>query len=203
MTVRDGVGPIVVLNGAPRAGKSSIAAALRSGTPERWVALGVDRAMATTPPDLLPGIGLRPGGERPDLEVHLPRLYGALFDEVVTESRAGRSVVVDVGLHDDHSRPLGILSSAAGRLADLPAWFVGVRCPLDEVVRRRAATGFPTDPALAARWDDAVHRPGTYDLEVDTSILGPADAATLIATLVDGGRPPTALRRLRGGGGGP
>lgn len=57
-------GQIVILNGPPRAGKSSIAAALQD-TPDRtWMTLGVDAAMRVTPAHLLPGVGLRPGGER-------------------------------------------------------------------------------------------------------------------------------------------
>jgi len=59
-------GRIVLLNGAPRAGKSSIARALQARGD--WLALGVDAMMAMTPERLLPGIGLRPGGEKPELE---------------------------------------------------------------------------------------------------------------------------------------
>ena len=61
-------GRIVVLNGAPRSGKSSIAAAIQGRVPGDWVNLGVDAFNRTMPEHLRPGIGLRPGGERPDLE---------------------------------------------------------------------------------------------------------------------------------------
>ena len=66
---------MVILNGVPRSGKSSIALALVEAQPGVWINHGVDASMAATPDGLLPGIGLRPGGERPDLEPDVERLY--------------------------------------------------------------------------------------------------------------------------------
>jgi chloramphenicol 3-O phosphotransferase len=57
-------GQIVILNGAPRGGKSSIAAQVQDSFDGVWVNLGVDAWAAVTPARLRPGIGLRPGGER-------------------------------------------------------------------------------------------------------------------------------------------
>lgn len=102
--------------------------------------LGVDVFVrGVTPPWLRPGIGLRPGGERPDIENYLPALYGALYESVAAHSRLGLNVIVDVGHHDAHSRPLRTLPDAARRLAGLPAWLVGVHCPIDEIMARRDA----------------------------------------------------------------
>src|SRR5688500_7789135 len=100
-------GHIVILNGVPRAGKSSIAAALQARG--RWINLGVDAQNRALPPSLLPGIGLRPGGERPDLEPDLPGLFFALYDSIAAHARQGFDVVADLGHHDFYSRPLGIL----------------------------------------------------------------------------------------------
>src|SRR5690348_6502762 len=132
-------GRIVILNGAPRAGKSSIARALMAQVPGRWVNVGVDAMNAALPKDLLPGIGLRPGGERPDLEPTVVRLYAELYDQIAERARAGEDVVVDVGHHDGYSRPLGILVASAQRLRGLPVLFVGVRCPIDVIMARRNA----------------------------------------------------------------
>jgi chloramphenicol 3-O phosphotransferase len=106
--------------------------------------------------------------------------------------------VVDVGHHDSYSRPLGILPSSARRLTGLPALFVGVRCPLEVIVARRAASvGYVSDdPEPIRRWQDEVHRPGLYDLEVDTSRLSADACATVIATRLREGPPPTALATL-------
>jgi len=196
-------GRIVVLNGAPRAGKSSIVAAIQESFDGVWINLGVDRFMAMTPARYQPGIGLRPGGERPDLEPIVATLYRALYAAIAAHSRLGINVVVDVGHHDAYSRPLGILPACARLLDGLPALFVGVRCPVEVIMQRRRATGWnadlppdapPPDPVL--RWQSAVHDPGIYDLEVDTSVLSAAECAALIRRRLETGPAPTALRRL-------
>ena len=196
-----GAGTIVVLNGAPRSGKSSIARAMQDTLPGTWMNVGVDSFEHATPERFRPGIGLRPGGERPDLEENLPLLFDGLFAAVVALSRTGLDVVVDVGLHDDYSRPLGTLSRVAARLSDLPAYFVGVRCPLEVIIDRRdaAAAGgagrYVTRdsggavPDAVVRWERAVHDPGLYDLEVDTSVQAPAGCATAIAARLEDGTP--------------
>jgi chloramphenicol 3-O phosphotransferase len=186
--------PVVVLQGTPRSGKTSIATALG----EPWADVGVDLfGRAVVPRRFRPGIGLRPGGERPDLEPLLPALTAALFASAAVRSRRGQPVVVDVGLHDDHSRPLGLRAVAAAALGDVPVLVVGVRCPLEEVVRRRDADpdryvgSLPGGgiPDVVRRWEAAVHAPGGYDLEVDTSVLDPSACADLIRRRVAEGVP--------------
>jgi len=192
-------GPIVVLQGPPQSGKSSIATAL--GDP--WVNVGVDLfGRAVVPRRFAPGIGLRPGGERPDLEALLPAFTAALFASAAAHSRRGRPVVVDVGIHEDHSRALGLRARAASVLAGLPVLLVGVRCPLDAVVRRRDAEparyvgSSPGGgiPDVVRRWDEAVHTPGVYDLEVDTSVLDPGQCAEVIRRRLGERRAGSALR---------
>lgn len=50
-----------------------------------------------------PGIGLPPGGERPDLEPLIVTLYRAMYEAIATHSRLGLNVVADVGHHDAYS----------------------------------------------------------------------------------------------------
>lgn len=197
------LGRIIVLNGAPRSGKSSIAGAIQAGFDGLWVNLGVDVSIQATPERLRPGIGLRPGGERPDLEPTVERLYGALYASIAAHSRLGIDVVADVGHHDMCSRPLRILPRCARLLEGLPAMLVGVRCPLGEIMRRRAATwgaGYLDDgtvPPPVLRWQSAVHDPGVYDLEVDTSTLPPDACAAAIWERLERGAPLAAFARLR------
>jgi len=58
--------------------------------------------------------------------------------------------------------------------------------------------GTPDDPypLPARRWQEAVHRPGLYDLQIDTSILSPEQAAATIRAHLDAGEPCTALQQL-------
>jgi len=199
-------GQIIILNGAPRSGKSSIAAEIQGTFDGVWMNFGVDAYAHITPPGLRPGIGLRPGGERPDLEVFVPRLYAALYESIAAHSRLGLNVVVDVGHHDAYSKPLNILPECAGRLAGLPVLFVGVRCPIDEVLRRRAAdrseTGYVVGsdddpvPLPIRRWQEEVHKPGIYDLEVDTSLLTPQRCAEAIRQRLNSGPEALAFRTL-------
>lgn len=196
-------GQIIVLNGAPRAGKSSIAAAIQASFAGVWMNLGVDGFMRMTPAHLQPGIGLRPGGERPDLEPVVALLYRALYDAIAAHSRLGINVVTDVGHHDAYSQSLGIFAACARRLAGLPVLVVGVRCPLEVVMQRRRATGWhaelapdaPPPPPVQA-WQYAVHDPGLYDVEVDTAQLTPQACADIIRRLLTEGPPPTACGRL-------
>jgi chloramphenicol 3-O phosphotransferase len=176
-------GHIVILNGVPRAGKSSIAAALQARG--RWINLGVDAQNRTLPPSLLPGIGLRPGGERPDLEPMLPGLFFALYDSIAAHAHQGFDVVADLGHHDFYSRPLGILPACARRMAGFGVLFVGVHCPIEIFMARRNAdpngyVGGDGVPEPVQRWQDAVHMPGIYDIEVDTGAMTPEACAEAI-----------------------
>ena len=148
--------------------------------------------MATLPPALMPGIGLRPGGERPDLEPAVAKLYDLLFATIRLQALSGFDIVADLGMHEDYSAPLGILDRAASTLGSLGALLIGIDCDLDEIMRRRNADpqgGFyatgDTAPPPVLRWQDAVHRDKTYDLRLDmgrlTSEKGAAQVAALLA----------------------
>lgn len=202
-------GQIVILNGAPRSGKSSIVAAIQETFDGVWMNLGVDAFVRqVTPPRYRPGIGLRPGGERPDLEPLVQVMYAAMYESIGAHSRLGLNVVVDVGHHDAYSRSLGILSDCARRLTGLPVLFVGVRCPIEVIIVRRNAgqagredaylTGSADDPIpLSVRlWQREVHIPGIYDLEVDTSLFTPEECAAVIRRRLVEGPAGTAFERI-------
>lgn len=204
-------GQVVILNGPPRAGKSSIAAAIQDAFDGIWMNLGVDVHIRATPPRLRPGVGLRPGpgpergGERPELVEVLPALVAGWFESIAAHSRIGLNVVVDAGLHRAVEPTL--LDGAARRLEGLPVLFVGVHCPIEEIMRRRAEAGpdryaRATDatpvPPPAALWQEAVHE-HRYDVEVDTSLLTPEECAERIRRRLAAGPPGTAFFELAGG----
>jgi chloramphenicol 3-O phosphotransferase len=197
-------GQIVILNGAPRSGKSSIVTAIQETFEGLWMNLGVDVfVIHVTPTRYRPGMGLRPGEEGHRLAPLVPALYAAMYESIAAHSRAGLNVVVDVGHYDR-----AILASSARRLAGLPVLFVGVRCPIEVIMERRNAGQPGRDgeylvasktepvPAPILRWQHEVRMPGIYDLEVDTSMLSPYECAAVIRRRLDEGPPPSAFRRL-------
>lgn len=183
---------IIVLNGAPRSGKSSIAKAIQKNFDGIWMNLGVDVfGQWVTPERYRPGMGLRPGEEDHELYPLQPALFAALYDSLAAHSRAGLHVVADIGHHRRD-----ILIECARRLDGLPGLLVGVRCPISVVMQRRNASppghylGGAVDdpPGPVRRWQAEVHDPGIYDLEVDTSVLSPDECAAAIEGRLREGR---------------
>ena len=87
--------------------------------------------------------------------------------------------------------------------------FVGVRCPIETIMQRREinqegrealylrATEETPVPEPVQRWQDEVHRPGLYDMEVDTSVLTALECAEAIRHQLDLGVPePSAFESL-------
>jgi chloramphenicol 3-O phosphotransferase len=203
MTQASEPGQIIILNGAPRSGKSSIVAVIQDTFDGLWMNLGVDRFMQMTPARYLPGIGLRPGGERQDIEPLVPILYRAMYESIAAHSRMGLNVVSDIGHHDAYAIPRGILPACARRLSGLPVLFVGVRCPIEIIMERRRATGWTAGdsadapaPRPVQLWQREVHIPGIYDLVVDTSVLSPEECVAVIRQRLDHGPTPSAFQRL-------
>ena len=196
-------GQIIILNGAPRSGKSSVAAVIQATFEGVWMNMGVDRFMAMTPKQYLPGIGLRPGGERLDLEPLVAILYRAMYESIAAHSRLGLNVVVDVGHHDAYSVPRRILPACARILSGLPVLFAGVRCPVEIIMQRRRTTGWDTPsatdgpiPPPVHAWQQAVHNPGIYDLEIDTAMLSPEEAAERIRAQLENSMAQAAFQQL-------
>jgi chloramphenicol 3-O phosphotransferase len=131
-----------------------------------------------------------------------------MYESIAAHSRLGLNVVVDVGHHDAYAVPRNILADSARRLAGLPVLFVGVRCPIEVIMERRHVpqpgreqqylVGTPDDPipAPVQRWQDEVHIPGIYDLEVDTSLLTPEQCAAAIRKRLDDGPLGSAFHQL-------
>ena len=195
-------GQIVILNGAPRSGKTSIVRAIQDTFDGLWMNVGVDVARETTPARAQPGVGLRPGEAGHAAAPFVPLLYAALYESIAAHSRLGLDVVVDVGHHD-----AALLADCARRLAGLPVLFVGVRCPLDVIMERRrasepgsyatAAVDEPVPPPVL-RWQNEVHGGWPYDLEVDTSVQSPEECAAAIAERLAATEPRDAFARLAG-----
>ncbi len=184
-------GIILLLNGASSSGKTSIVRALQMELPDAYLDAGLDRFLWMLPgrylqrplwDDVL-GLATEAGETGHRLVLGMHRAIAAL-------SRPGNGVVADHVLVE----PAWAIDCAAV-LADLPAWLIGVRCPLAVLVERERSRGDRTLGQAAAQ-HDRVHAHCLYDFEVDTSLLSPAECALAIQQAISGDAP-TALRRLR------
>lgn len=185
-------GLIIVVNGEPRSGKSTLAAAIGSRSTRPTTLLGVDDAMSELDEAEWPGIGLRPGGERPDLEPAVADGYRRLWADVTAAADRGDQVVVDVGLHRDYATGIDPWAIMRAALVGRVVYVIGVRCALDEILRRRAATGYlsadagePVPPPVL-RWHHAVHDGADYDIIVDTTSASPGELAEQVLRFVAG-----------------
>ena len=196
-------GRVIVLNGAPRAGKSSIAAVISETFGGPWINLGNDALIHRVTKAYQPAQGLRPGEPAHAAAQHVATFYAAMYESIAAYSRLGVHVVADAGHHDGYGR--GIIVGCARRLRGLPAMFVGVRCDLDEIMRRRAAsaaglyavgTNEEPVPPPVRRWQEMVHVPGIYDIEVDTTATSAEECAAAIRERWESGEALLAFARL-------
>lgn len=210
----NGPGQVVILNGVPRSGKTSIAREIQETFPGLWINLGVDRHSQCLPAAYFPGVGLRPRDTQFDrtepgrvplgeLEEWIPVLYAALYESIAAHARLGLNVVVDIAHHDKYSKPRRILEDCARRLSGLPVLFVGVLCPSDTVWERRESTwgqmyaevGDGVHAAVEL-WQQEIHLHRGYDLEVDTSRLKPNECAEVIRARLLQGPPGSRFEQL-------
>lgn len=184
-------GTIILLNGASSSGKTSIVRALQTALPAPYLDAGLDRFLWMLPhrylsrplwDDVL-GLATDAGETGHRLVLGMHRAIAAL-------SRAGNCVVADHVLVEPEW-----VGDCALMLADLPAWLIGVRCPLPILEERERSHGDRTLGQAAAQ-HERVHAHGIYDLEVDTSLMGPEECALAIQQTISDGVP-TALQRLR------
>ncbi len=180
-------GRIILLNGTSSSGKSTLVRALQDRLPDPWLEIGIDRFVFALPgryrdqplwsdvfryvrdyagrPDRFT-IQAGPLGERLVSGMH--RTAAALADE-------GIDVIVDHVLLER-----AWLDECRRLWAPYAPLYVGVRCPLHVVQERERNRRDRTIGQAAAQFA-VVHRWGDYDLEVDTSVLSPDQAADRIA----------------------
>ena len=173
---------IILLNGTSSSGKTTLAKALQRALPTPYLHIGIDTVVFALPPQYLDPprwhevFEYRGSGD--DLRITAGplghRLVRTLHRMVATASDTGWDVIVDHVLLDP-----SWAEDAVHTLGRHPLLAVGVRCPLDEVVRRERARSDRTLGQARAQFD-AVHAHLRYDLEVDTSRQDPAACAAKI-----------------------
>jgi len=185
-------GTIIILNGTSSSGKTSLVKALQQILDEPYLDAGIDRFLWMLPKryldrplwDEVLGLAVKAGPTGHTLMSGMHRAIAAL-------SRAGNHVIADHVLVERQW-----LQECADLFGDLPAFFVGVRCPL-EILEQREKSRIDRTLGQARAQFDLVHAHGIYDLEVDTSVSSPEECALQIKKRLQDGTPPSAFKRLR------
>lgn len=185
-------GTIILLNGASSSGKTSIVKALQATLDEPYLDAGLDKFLWMLPERYLDRplwddvLGL---ADRAGPIGH--KLVAGMHQAMAALSIAGNNVIADHVLVEPDW-----LRQCIDLLSPLPAFFVGVRCPLAVLEQRERERSNRTWGQARAQVD-RVHAHGIYDLEVDTSIFSPEDCAQQIKVRLDSGNPPDAFKRLK------
>ena len=185
-------GTIIILNGASSSGKTSVLLALQKILDEPYLDAGIDKFIWMLPKRYLDrplwddvlGLAVQAGSVGHTLVSGMHRAIEAL-------SKAGNNVVADHVLVEPHW-----LQDCANLFYDLPAYFIGIHCPLDILEQREKARKSRTLGQAKAQFG-IVHTGCIYDLEVDTSLLSPEECAMLIKDRIQNGIPPSAFKSLK------
>ncbi len=180
-------GTIIILNGASASGKTSIIQALQERLTIPTLEMGLERFFGMLPRrdqeqllrDDVPGAA----GET------MHRLVYGMHRAMHAAAQAGNIILTDHALTERIW-----VDDLANLFAGLPAYLIGVRCPLDVLTQRERSRKDRTPERAAAQFP-LVHRYCVYDLEVDTAILSPEQCAVRIIERINA--PPEALRRLK------
>jgi chloramphenicol 3-O phosphotransferase len=177
-------GNIIILNGASSSGKTSILEALQEILEEPYLNAGIDKFIWMLPERYLErplwddvlGLASSAGAQGHTLMTGMHHAIAAL-------SKNGNHVVADHVLVEPKW-----LYECAELFSKLPAYFIGIRCPLDVLEQREKERKNRTLGQAKAQFD-LVHAGCIYDLEVDTSIYSPRECAAQIKARMERNAP--------------
>jgi len=184
-------GTIIILNGTSSSGKSSILKALQEILDEPYLDAGIDKFIWMLPDRYLERplwddvLGL--ANQAGELGHHL--IFG-MHQTIEVLSKCGLNVIADHVLVEEIW-----WQDCIQRFSKLPAYLIGIRCPL-LVVEEREKSRRNRTLGQARLQFDIVHGKGIYDLEVDTSLHSIEECAMLIKNKVNSGDLPVALKKL-------
>jgi chloramphenicol 3-O phosphotransferase len=197
-------GKIIVLNGTSSSGKTSLVAALQELLEEPYLDVGLDKFLWMLPKRYLN----EPAYWREVFIYHWPegggpeglvietgprghRLVSGMHQAIAVLAWTGNNVIADHVLLEP-----AWVQECAELFADLPALFVGVRCPLEVVEQRERARGNRTLGQARAQFY-RVHGHGLYDFEVDTSQHDSQACALAIKQWLESNPYPVAFKQLK------
>ena len=185
-------GTILILNGASSSGKTSLLRALQNLLDEPFLDAGIDKFIWMLPKryldrplwDEVLGLNVRVGPVG-------HRLFSGMHHAIAALSRTGNHVLADHVLVEPHW-----VAECAALFAPLPAFLVGLRCPLEVLEQRERARKDRTWGQARDQFE-VVHAHGVYDLELDTSLHSPEECALQVRAMLQAGSPPQAFKWLR------
>lgn len=185
-------GTLIVLNGTSSSGKSSILAALQQMLGGPFLNAGIDKFIFMLPSRYL---------DRPLWDDVLGQastsgqlghtLFSGMHHTLAALSKCGNFVLADHVLVEARW-----VQECATLFAELPAYLIGIRCPL-AVVEQRERDRQDRTLGQARLQFDVVHAHTLYDFEVDTSRASAEACATAIKDYVLSGAAPVAFQELR------
>ena len=183
-------GKIIFINGASSSGKTSIVHALQNLLEEPYLEAGIDKFIFMLPERYLDrplwddvlGLATKAGSAG-------HRLVGGMHRAIRELSLAGMNVIADHVLVE-----AAWAQDCAELFSDLPAYLVGIQCPL-EVLEQRERSRKNRTFGQAKLQFEVIHKFVLYDLEVDTSLISPDECAQRIRARLS--EPAQAFRQMR------
>lgn len=185
-------GTIIFLNGTTSSGKSSILRHLQLMLDGPFLDAGIDKFIWMLPERYL--------NERELWDLVLGhaayagplgrKLFSGMHHAIAALSRAGNHLLADHVLVEP-----AWVQECAELFHDLPAYLVGIHCPL-EVIEQRERERADRTIGQARKQYDRVHAHGIYDFTIDSSRGTPEACARQLYEYVTSGAAPTAFRRL-------
>ena len=188
VTESDRRGRIILLHGASSSGKSTLARALQAALPQPFWHVSIDHIRDA---GVLPSARIA-SGEFPWREMRTA-FFDGFHRSLAAYASAGNNLIVE---HiRDTENWLGDLTQL---LAPFDVFFVGLHCPLDELVRREQARG---DRRIGSAAEDhaRIHEGLLYDLEL-SSDRSPENNATRLIAAWQGRSGPTVFAQAAASG---
>ena len=185
---------VILLNGAPSAGKTQLTLALQARLP--FVRVGIDDFIwERVPASWFDAVGqfLRgpnEEGKATDYAGEPAKLFRAYHRAVRACVAEGLWVVVD-----DAIVRRDLLDDWIAALSGLDVFFVGVHCALEEL-RSRELARRDRAPGSAERAMKLVHAHAIYDLEIDSTAMTSSALASQIIAALETRKSPGAFERL-------
>ena len=200
-------GNIILLNGTSSSGKSLIAKALQEIFDDYYIHTGIDHYLERVPekfhlasdgknPSTAEGsLWVTPDGGKHVSEIRIGpvalRLFSGMYRAYAALATMGNNIIIDDVIFDPR-----VLKDDVSILHPFNVLFVGVKCPFEIAEQREQERGDRTLGLVQAHYD-LVHSHGTYDLEIDTSILTSLECANQIKNRFQNGPGPEAIQKLQ------